>query len=473
MNDNRNTDKPGDQAQHADQHEDERGGHSNDVRQTTTKSLGSRRVFISHKGKDKAAAEEMGQALEVYGLKIFVSARIRPGVQWPKEIWDNLWKADWLLLLYTDPSEEWDWCLFEAGFFAGSGKGPESRLVCLHTEDVDPPMPVQHWQSVNITNANRLEQFLRDLFSGVNEPLLESQEMLQGLADRIAGAFHRTAVRKLPSAWLTEFVVLALDPAQVEQLKKNGRVPADVSCGLEQRESINIFGHGTGKCTMGNLEEGLDEHYREWWLKGLGGSLRAASLNKRPIPRIPILYSPTTRKDYHVILHRVDHFSNGRLEFCLLFVDRIPENRDEQTSDLRLAGDMLKLARSFRWKILTKFRRDISVLKQHPEKTEEIKDRLHRLKLSMEWVAGEATRLDVLTPEDVLEVFEDKEDKEKIAEIITKTWPTLFTKLNHGIEAQNLDEVLDALNGMLRLNKDYLIRSARRYGQLLQKLPDV
>jgi hypothetical protein len=450
--------------------------HSDGNQGTAQVSHIKRRLFISHKSKDKKAAEEIRGKLKDYGgdsLHVFISERIDAGQEWSAEIRENLENADYLLLLYTDPSEEWDWCLFEAGFFAGGGKGGKTGLVCLHSTRDNPPKPLQQWQSVRVDEIDKMSNFLKKLFTGIHSELVGSPEKLQTLATQITDALLQTGKRKLPSQWITEFVTVSLDPAQVQELNETGRVPGEALCGLEDRESVTIFGIGRGQCTIGRLEEGLEEHYREWWLKGLGESLRAASLNRTPIPRIPILYSLSTEKDYHVILHRVDRFSDESVIFCLLFVERIPENRDEQTPELRLTGDMLKLARSFRWKILTRFRREISVLKRYPEREEQIKSCLDSLKCSMDWVAGEATRLDLLTPDDVIEAFEDQEDKEKIEEIITKIWPTVFSKLNHGIETQDLDEVLDGLNGMLRLNKDYMVRSAGRYQQLLEKLPEV
>ena len=99
---------------------------------------------------------------------------------WAAQIWDNLKKADWLLLLYTDPSEEWDWCLFEAGFFAGCTTEKEGRLVCLHTTDVPPPMPLQGWQSVSITEEDKMENFLKDLYTGINQELINSPDKLHG-----------------------------------------------------------------------------------------------------------------------------------------------------------------------------------------------------------------------------------------------------------------------------------------------------
>lgn len=433
----------------------------------------AKKVFISHKAKDRNAAETIRRALSLYGagnLEIFVSERISAGTVWAPEIWDSLEHADWLLLLYTDPSEDWDWCLFETGFFAASARKAGHRLVCLHTGDTPPPMPLQAWQSVPVTDGPMLEKFLKELFAGINKELVDTPSLLQGLADKIAGAFKKEIRRKLASRWFTKYVTLTLDGDLIKKLIKTGAVPADALCGLNDQESLYIFGHGAGQCTMQILEDGLDPNYRASWLTSLGETLRAVSLNKTPVPRIPILYSPSTQKDYHVVLHCVHHFSDGSKTFYLLFVEKIPENEQMQGHELQHLGNMLKLGRTFRWKILTTFQREVSVLKQRKGRAEEIATCLERLRWSINWIVGESQRLDILTVEDVLESFEKEEDKKALGDALENVWPSHFKDMLDGIEASDLDKVLGAIKGMLEVNKDYMIRAAARYKELLEKL---
>jgi len=431
------------------------------------------RIFISHKGKDKAAVEKITNALELYGatnLKIFVSERISAGVPWAAEIYDKLKRADWLLLLYTDPSEEWDWCLFEAGFFAAYIQDPKRRLICLHTLDDPPPMPLQDWKTVPVTDEKAMEQLLKDLFDEINPVLADSKEKLQDLTDLIAKAFLLEVRRMIKSKWYTKYVTLSMNAAQVEELKETGRVPNDVQCGLKENESLYLFGYGSGDCEMGKLEGGLDEHYKESWLKALGESLRAAGLNKTPVPRIPILYSSSVERHYHVVLHCLRRFSDGSLEFYLLFIEKIPENEMEQGQELQRLGNMLKLGRAFRWQILTKFLREISVLMQRKDMKKEIEHCFENLRFSMDWVVGESQRLDILTGDDVVKTFEKEEDIQAIDNAMKNIWPKVFEDLYVGIEETDLAKVHHALEGMLEANKDYMIRAARRYAELMEKL---
>jgi hypothetical protein len=133
---------------------------------------------------------------------------------------------------------------------------------------------------------------------------------------------------------------------------------------------------------------------------------------------------------------------------------------------------MLRLGRTFRWKIVEKFYRDVSIMKAVNSDSTKIQQCLDELNSWLEWVFGESTRLGILIKEDVVDAFEDDGDRNEIGNILTNTWPTLFSSLIHGIKTRNLDVVLNALNGMRFMNKTFMVMSARRYAQLLEKLPE-
>ena len=112
------------------------------------------RVFISHKNKDKKAARTLQEILAGGCPKVefFLSsdAKSLPGGKpWWQEIHAALDRADWLLLIYTTPSDNWDWCVYEAGYFAGRRQATNTHsLVVMHPPGVVPPAPLTAWQSV-------------------------------------------------------------------------------------------------------------------------------------------------------------------------------------------------------------------------------------------------------------------------------------------------------------------------------------
>ena len=101
-------------------------------------------VFLSHKAKDGALAKHIRDVLAplLPDLGIFLSEEIDKSKDFRDEILKKLAKARFFILLYTDPSEDWSWCFFEAGAFhsARPEKGARKRQIyCLHTKDSLPP----------------------------------------------------------------------------------------------------------------------------------------------------------------------------------------------------------------------------------------------------------------------------------------------------------------------------------------------
>jgi hypothetical protein len=113
-------------------------------------------IFISHKVETEGPlAKYIKEQLEkVTGgpagrLQVHISEDILRGKPWLEEIRTQLRQSHMLLLLFTDPTSDWDWCLFEAGLVWGQGK----PIVCLHHPDNEPPNQLQHLQALPATSA--------------------------------------------------------------------------------------------------------------------------------------------------------------------------------------------------------------------------------------------------------------------------------------------------------------------------------
>jgi hypothetical protein len=78
-----------------------------------------------------------------------------------------------LLLLFTDNTGPWDWCLYEAGLFT-QWDDDQRRIICLHTGR-HPPAPLKHLQLVPALREE-IALFLRQLLvetelTGLQSPL--------------------------------------------------------------------------------------------------------------------------------------------------------------------------------------------------------------------------------------------------------------------------------------------------------------
>ena len=106
------------------------------------------RIFLSHKLSATENARQFISHLTTFSshhIEVVASANFRRGEEWEPQIRAALDTADWLMLLFTDMDENWDWCLYETGYFSArmdartrldpaSGK----RLICLHKATIAP-----------------------------------------------------------------------------------------------------------------------------------------------------------------------------------------------------------------------------------------------------------------------------------------------------------------------------------------------
>jgi hypothetical protein len=278
-------------------------------------------VFISHKQDDHALAVEVKKALEgLAGPKLidcFVSGiDITAGMDWRREIRSRLARSHLLVLLFTAPSRNWDWCLYETGLycrFEKAEKNEVSSVVCLFNPAQASPSPLADLQGVP-AETDKLLAFLNllchqtwrisdDWRQGALAPDIDPKQV-----DDAARAIERAF--RLSGSTSTHFpchrVVLSLSESdKIENgIPESARVlegPNDTS---DYTLSLFNLGSGAGKRTWGDLLQAvqgtnaewrkeLDRHFilalKEelfWPIKGLmrsGGKSRVGERLYRPI----------------------------------------------------------------------------------------------------------------------------------------------------------------------------------------------
>src|SRR5262245_21355811 len=114
------------------------------------------RIFVRHKFKNHALAMAVKQALEGITPKIecFVSGvDISAGTDWHRWIKESLAQSHLLILLFTKPTAQWDWCLFETGLFVRPDQDEVSAVACLYDPATATPDPLANLQGVPATVA--------------------------------------------------------------------------------------------------------------------------------------------------------------------------------------------------------------------------------------------------------------------------------------------------------------------------------
>ncbi len=283
------------------------------------------RIFISHKHDDHDGAARLAKALDSLSDKIscFVSGSdLVAGSDWNAEIRSQLLVSHLLVLVFTEPSKKWDWCLYEAGLF--TSLGDEHSVVCLYRPQGGSPRPLSTLQGVPVEPV-AVQRFLTQLCEetwrialkwrlGALEPAIPPERIAEA-ADAIVTHFPRGAGPG-PASSLTHYpchrIVLDL------------RAINDVHAGIP-REARVVEGEGatsTFTLSLFNLTRGL--RARTWgdlvdatgstgstWLADLDHRFAAALKEQLFSPSkttpMPLLDSHTgqRRRSYRPILYEI------------------------------------------------------------------------------------------------------------------------------------------------------------------------
>jgi hypothetical protein len=166
-------------------------------------------LFISHKGEDAKIAEDVADAIQTLSanvLKCFLSEKIKHGQNWLEELHGFLKASKYLILIYTDPNEDWSWCMYEAGYFSASRSlqpSKDRQIFCLHHPELDPPSPLAHLQAIKVT-SERVRQFISGLVDDIGIKAAPDQQ--ENAVGKITACFANRDRKPFTSHRLTLIV---------------------------------------------------------------------------------------------------------------------------------------------------------------------------------------------------------------------------------------------------------------------------
>jgi hypothetical protein len=106
------------------------------------------RIFVSHKHGDAALARVVAEQIEGLSpvFECWVSGDdIASGTDWNRSIITALARSHLLVLIFTVPERNWDWCLYEAGLFTRFSDATDDdvrSVVPIFDPEVGPPRPL-------------------------------------------------------------------------------------------------------------------------------------------------------------------------------------------------------------------------------------------------------------------------------------------------------------------------------------------
>jgi hypothetical protein len=251
------------------------------------------RVFISHKHDDHALAVVLKNAIEGLSpdIECFVSdIDIAAGVDWRHEIHTALGRSHHLVLLFTAPSNNWDWCLYETGLYMRF-EHEVGSVACMFNPGQAPPSPLADLQGVP-ADTDKVRAFLDllcrqtwkisdDWHRGALVPAIAADQ-LEGAARAIAEAFRRSGSGS--THYPCHRVVLSL--SESDDIAKGIPEAARVMEGPNDTQGYTMalfdLAGGTGKRTWGDLLRAVDATEADWrreldshFLQALGEKLFA------------------------------------------------------------------------------------------------------------------------------------------------------------------------------------------------------
>jgi hypothetical protein len=235
-------------------------------------------VFISHKHEDHALAVEVKKAMEGLGspglIDCFVSGiDITAGMDWRREIRSALARSHLLVLLFTAPSKNWDWCLYETGLYARFDMTEFGSVVCLFAPGQASPSPLADLQGVP-AETDKVRAFL-DLFCRQTWKICDDWRR-GALAPEIAPEKVETAARAIAQAFCRSGsastyypchrVVLSLSESDeiANGIPESARVMEGQSDTSGYMMSLFDLAGGTGRRTWGDLLRAVQGTEADW-----------------------------------------------------------------------------------------------------------------------------------------------------------------------------------------------------------------
>jgi hypothetical protein len=236
-------------------------------------------VFISHKHEDHALAREVMSAMEGLNpalIDCFVSGvDITAGMDWRGEIRSALAKSHLLVLLFTAPSKNWDWCLYETGLYTRFDRTDARAVVCMFSPGEAAPSPLANLQGVPAepdairafldTVCRRTWEISDDWRRGALAPEI-APDRLKDAAHAIADAFRRSG--SASTYYPCHRLVLSL--SESDDISKGIPESAQVVVGPNETSgyTMSLFdlagGAGTRTWTWGDLLRAVNGTKASW-----------------------------------------------------------------------------------------------------------------------------------------------------------------------------------------------------------------
>ncbi len=422
------------------------------------------RVFLSHRFGEldrqradavEAALSQLSPNIEVYnpGTDITTSST------WREEICKELAKSDMLLLLYSDPSEDWAWCTYEAGLFSrlDGDITDHEPIVVIHYEMLNPPSQLDHLQCLE-ARSDRVRGFLHDFFRTTDVTRarwpLDSRltdEELDEATEAICNQF-----RKPDQFYATYRLELALP---IESLDLSV-IPEHAQVVSATPGTLELFGLiGDTDRVWGDL---VADHDGADWLEEFNEAFAVCAHRKIPEPSKKTFRPPRGSEIVRPSIFRVDSYDGHPHIVCVIFT--------LEPSPGKVGGRVFNMLRSLertRTELIQRF-------VDRTEPTDPILTSdfdLEAIAVASELINDEAVELGVFDHKILMQCFPDAAVAEQLS-LVGEKWHESSKQLHSGIEEDDRTKVLRHLLDISGYIDQFAKIASLRYSNMVGKRPD-
>jgi|HubBroStandDraft_6_1064221.scaffolds.fasta_scaffold225836_1 hypothetical protein len=316
-------------------------------------------VFLSHRAEDSETAKTIRNSL-VRSLcaDVFLSSDAKDlpgGADWRKTIEEKLKWSRWLVLLYSDARENWDWCVYEGAFFLGHhDDAVAANLTVLHPQGTSPPVPFNNKQVV-LAKQDDVDGWLRRAFARDAKGQPFQDVSYQSAAGEIAAAVQSLAVRPYASERLLKVSVSAGAQDAPEELSVAGMLQlATFSADAASADVMQTVRESKGE----NFSKVMEACRFD--VEGLCDVVNAVRKRTLTPTVLDLFKSPRDERGYRPVITRADRLDTGAvaIEFMLT---QIPLTFDFKTSTgFDLLFHLLAVTARFRWEVIEVFASQLS-----------------------------------------------------------------------------------------------------------------
>ncbi|UCF92368.1 MAG: TIR domain-containing protein [Desulfobacterales bacterium] len=428
-------------------------------------------IFISHKEQDRFVASKLRDILKRYEdkdeteLQFFLSEEIVGGEKWYDWIKNKLTESNLLLLLYTDPTKTWDWCLFEAGLFDRLDEVYHNRIVCLHSSATEPPAPLKNLQAFSAQHE-RIKTFLKQFFTekemlNLDRPiakwLVHVPEKLDEMAEEISQLIDRTTSK---TRYFCKYLFIRVsDPESLTPDK----IPPTARA-ISSEKSLDVFNKdGDEDLTWGELEVKARQNEDCRWIDELAKSMCQVANKDIPDPIHAVFQSLQDEKAYRPIMYRADKLVDGSCEFKVLFLEDVTWGLKGVPKYVGSLLTALVMATRFQYEVINEYCGEDGklVVRDNFEQT------CQGIRQNILNIMSAAKSRGELNQETLIELFQEEKVREEIKDMLSR-WNSIRGELFEKLDQIARATIEQYLVELAQYNKRFLVLGCHRFCQIME-----